>query len=134
MKQEMLDNLIIDEYTSFCAYTGHPGESVLDMMREMKEHNIRHLPIVRDKVVLGIVTDRDLNLVINSEEGRKLTAEDVMIPEPFVVKAGTSLRDVVFEMSEKKIGSAIVENYENDDIGIFTSVDALNALVEVLQD
>ena len=133
MKQEMIDNLTVDEFTSICTYRAHPDECVLEMMREMKEHNIRHLPIVDGTKVLGMVTDRDLNLVINSEEGRAYKAKDVMVEGPFVVQAGSSLRDVVFKMSEQKIGSAIVENFENNGIGIFTSVDALNALVEILQ-
>ena len=134
MKKEMLDGLLVDEYTSYCTYTGHPEESVLDMMREMREHNIRHLPIVDQGNIVGMVTDRELNLLINSEEGRTYKAKDVMVTDVYTVKGGTPLRDVVFEMSDQKIGSAVVESFEGDSIGIFTSVDALNALVEILQD
>jgi acetoin utilization protein AcuB len=133
MKQEMLENLLVDEYTSICSYTGKCDDKVIDLMRNMRENDIRHLPIIQSNEVVGIVTDRELNLVINSEDGRELTAADVMVPEPFTVKAGTPLREVVFEMSNLKIGSVIVENFE-DDYGIFTSIDALNALVEVLQE
>ena len=133
MEQELLENLIIDEFTSLCTHHGNPEQTAMAAMRQMKEHNIRHLPIIEDGEIKGIVTDRELNLVINSPENRELKAKEIMIEEPYIVQAGTSLRNVVFEMSRKKIGSAIIENFEGDKIGIFTSIDALNALVELLQ-
>jgi CBS domain-containing protein len=133
MEQKLLENLIIDEFTSFCTFTGNPDQTCLDLMRTMKEHRVRHLPIIENNEVIGIVTERDLNLIINSDHGRKLIARDAMVTDPFIVKSGAALRDVVFDMSEKKVGSAIVKNFENKSFGIFTSVDAMNALIEVLQ-
>ena len=54
-------------------------------------------------------------------------------PDPLTVSSGTSLIDAAFEMSEVKIGSLIVNDEHGRVMGIFTSTDGLNALVEVLR-
>ena len=55
-----------------------------------------------------------------------------MQKEPYLVSADTKLSEVAFYMSKNKYGSALVMNPDGD-LGIFTSTDALNALVEVLR-
>jgi len=52
---------------------------------------------------------------------------------PYVVESGTPLDQVALEMSNRKIGSAIVRNFDSFNYGIFTSTDALNALIEVVR-
>ena len=132
MEAMKIESYLIDEYTSPCTVTASKEETVLELMRKMGDHDVRHIPVVENNKAIGLVTERDLKLVINLATGRALTADEVMITEPFVVKPGEALRDVVFEMSKRKVGSALVLDAECEDIGIFTSTAALNALVEVL--
>lgn len=132
MEPMKIENDLIDEYTSPCTVIANKNETVLELMRKMGEYDVRHIPVVENNKAIGLVTERDLKLVINLATGRALTADEVMITEPFVVNYGESLRDVVFEMSRRKVGSALVLDARSEDIGIFTSTDALNALVEVL--
>ena len=56
-----------------------------------------------------------------------------MVNEPFCVSLGTPLDEVAFQMSQKKIGSALVVDGESKLDSIFTSVDGLNALIEVIR-
>ena len=56
-----------------------------------------------------------------------------MTPAPYTVLPDTPLDEVVYNMSKQKIGSTIVKSDEDEYIGIFTSTDALNALLEVLR-
>lgn len=37
-----------------------PGESMLEVARRMIENEVRHVPIVEDEVVVGVVSGRDL--------------------------------------------------------------------------
>jgi CBS domain-containing protein len=60
-------------------------------------------------------------------------AEDFMTAAPYCVPAGTPLEEVAFEMSAHKFGSVLVTDEDGNVSGIFTSIDALNALVEVLR-
>ncbi len=58
-----------------------------------------------------------------------------MTANPYIVEPDVELEKVVFHMSKNKIGSAIVkfDGGANTEFGIFTSTDALNALLEVLR-
>ena len=54
-----------------------------------------------------------------------------MVRDPLTVSSEMPLDEVAFEMSTRKVGSVIV-NDENDELlGIFTVTDALNALIEI---
>ena len=54
-----------------------------------------------------------------------------MASDPVTVNSQASLDEVAFEMSQKKIGSVIVNDENENFLGIFTVTDALNALIEI---
>jgi acetoin utilization protein AcuB len=99
----------------------------------MQEHGIRHLPILRDGTVVGMVSARDLKVLTALEPERRalVTAADIMTPDPVAVSASDWLDDVALLMSERKIGSVVVLDEDERFYGIFTATDALNALVEI---
>ena len=125
-------NIPVDEYTTPSPVTVSSSTSMPDLMAIMKNYEIRHIPVVDNDVAVGIISDRDLKMMMNVEGASALQAGDLMHEDPFTVESGTSLEQVVLEMSKNKIGSAIVNN-DGNIVGIFTSTDALNALVEVLR-
>lgn len=49
------------------------------------------------------------------------------------VRASTTLDEVAYLMSEKKVGSVIVNDDEGAFVGFFTTTDALNALIEIVR-
>ena len=125
----------VEEFTTPFPVTAKESASIDELRELMKRHEIRHLPIVTGETVVGIVSDRDLKLAagLTRDEKRQVFARDIMSPEPITVSSNDSLCDVAFEMSEKKIGSVIVNDETDKMIGIFTVTDALNALVEVIR-
>ncbi|HOM14314.1 MAG TPA: CBS domain-containing protein, partial [Rubrivivax sp.] len=52
-------------------------------------------------------------------------------PQPLTVNAAAPLDEVAYAMSERKVGSAIVNDENGEFLGIFTATDALNALIEL---
>ena len=111
-----------DEYTS-----------LTDLIDMMKECQIRHIPITRGGLPVGIVSERDLAAFQNKEFASKFTAGDLMIEEFFSVIESTDLKDVIKEMEKKKIGSCLVENESGELTGIFTVIDALRTLNVLLE-
>ena len=127
--REKFENLTVDEYTSVDPITIAPDINVLTARNLMKSNNIRHIPVVEDGIGIGLISDRDIRR-LDEEQLPKTSVKDVMIDEPFTVRSNAPLKEVVFEMSQKKIGSALV-NDENERLyGIFTSTDALNSIIE----
>jgi acetoin utilization protein AcuB len=103
--------------------------------RMMREGRFRHLPVTSGRDIVGVVTDRDIKLLLGPDFGnpdeRELTVRDAYIDKPCVVPASTPVATVARTMAQQHIGSAIVT--KNDKlVGIFTVTDACRALAEVL--
>ena len=102
----------------------------------MREGAFRHLPVTCGGAIVGIVTDRDIKLLLGPDFGnpeeRELKVRDAYIDKPCVVPASTPVATVARTMSEHHIGSAIVT--KNDKlVGIFTVTDACRALAEIIE-
>jgi acetoin utilization protein AcuB len=126
-----IKNLTVEEFTTPSPVTVNYSAD-LDMALDlMQEHGIRHLPVVnRDKVV-GIVSERDLLTHVGKDWTRMLKVEDIMNTSVLAVGVNDNLGEVAYQLSSQKKGSAIVLD-EDGLYGIFTTTDALNALVEVI--
>ncbi len=102
----------------------------------MREHHFRHLPVTSGGAIVGVLTDRDIKLVLGPDLGRpneeQLTVRDAYVEEPCVVPASTPVATVARTMAEHRIGSAIVTKSDKL-VGIFTVTDACRALAEVLE-
>ncbi len=113
-----------------------PGDLSIDEARLlMREYDIRHLPVLREDIVVGIVSDRDLRVAqgLGSEHKLQIRVADIMASDPVSVNASTPLDEVAFEMSARKIGSVLVNKDSGDFLGIFTVTDALDALIEIVR-
>lgn len=109
------------------------NEPLLRAMSLMRDLRIRHLPVMRKGKLVGIVSDRDANLVTSLADApaAEVTVEDAMTTNPYAVSPDTPLDEVAREMAERKIGSAVVMD-GSTVIGVFTTTDALRALAECL--
>jgi acetoin utilization protein AcuB len=102
--------------------------------RLMQAHHIRHLPVVGNGGLVGIVSDRDLQVL---ESGASIDPDTAavdlaMTPNPFIVTSDTALDEITEIMAEHKYGSVIVVGRDGVE-GIFTAVDACQALTTLLR-
>jgi len=125
-----LNQIQIDEFTSPIAITAPPETPLIKIRDLMNRNQVRHVIIGVDNEVEGILSDRDIAFLKYLKRG-DLLAKDVMVKTPYIVSPAASLESVAFAMSSRKIGSAIVQSKEENFLGIFTSTDALNALIEL---
>ncbi len=83
-----------------------PKDTIFDVARLMKNHNIGCVPIVADgDKVLGMVTDRDIVLNIakfNLDTGRTL-ASTIMTDKVYSVRPGADVEDALALMKKQKI-------------------------------
>lgn len=125
-------NVSVEEYTSPILVTIDPGANLDQAIELMQENGIRHLPVVRDEKVMGIVSERDLLLHVGKNWTSMMKVGDMMSTNLLSVHVNDSLGDVAYQLSNEKVGSAIVLDNEENLFGIFTTTDALNALVEIM--
>lgn len=128
-------NLPVEEFTTPDPVTATEDMSVDELRQSMLQHGVRHLPVVRAGTVVGVVSDRDVRLAQGLGEAHKIQvrAADIMASAPVAVKASTPLDEVAYAMSDRKIGSVIVNEDDGEFLGIFTVTDALNALIEIIR-
>jgi acetoin utilization protein AcuB len=102
----------------------------------LRDRHIRHLPVTREGVLAGVLTDRDIKLALGPDLGsppeRELRVGDVFQPECYVVDAGEHLVQVAATMAERHVGSALVTR-GGKLVGIFTTTDACRALARILR-
>lgn len=100
----------------------------------MSKNQIRHLPVMSQGQIEGILSNTDVNLIkgLSGVEIQKLKVVDCYTPHPYTVKSDAMLDEVLDEMAEKKYGCVLVS--DNDHlVGIFTWIDALKATKDLLK-
>ncbi|HEX7061521.1 MAG TPA: CBS domain-containing protein [Woeseiaceae bacterium] len=126
----------VEEFTTPDPITATEDMTIDHLRQLMDEHGIRHLPVVRDGTVVGVISERDVRLVsgLTAAEKLQVRAADIMATPPVTVSASTPLDEVAYTMSENKVGSVIVNDESGKFLGVFTATDALNALIEIIRE
>lgn len=123
----------IQKYMTTTPHSIGSEQTIARAASMMSQHHIRHLPVLHGGNLLGILTDRDIKLIesFKDVDVNKVSVEEAMTEQPYTVSPEAPLDEVVQTMAEKKLGSAvIVQNHKV--VGIFTTVDACQALAELL--
>ncbi len=110
-------------------------QTLSEAARLMGEHAVRHLPVLRDGSIVGVLSDRDIAIVesLGAVRPDAICAAEAMTPGPYCVPPEMSLGRVVTLMARHKYGCAIVtEAPDNRVLGVFTVTDALRLLDRLL--
>jgi len=120
-----------------------PNHSIGAALARMRRGGFRRLPVVEDGELVGIITDRDLRLAMNSpfvmREGwydsylmEHIEVSSCMTPDPITVEADSDLLDAVRLMRKHKFGGVPVVA-EGKLVGILTETDLLQYLERMLE-
>ena len=103
----------------------------------MLEHHVHHLPVTQGGELKGIVSDRDIKLLLGPELGspdpQDLTVEDAYVENGYSADLETPLAMVARTMAEQHIGAAVITRQQRI-AGIFTATDACRVLAEFLEE
>lgn len=123
----------ISQYMTPTPQTARPSLTLAEAMSLMRRHQIRHLPILEEGKLVGILTERGIHLIASFQhvDPARILVEEAMEQSVYVVPPCAGLDEVLAGMTSRKYGSAVVmKNLEV--LGIFTVADAFVALADLL--
>lgn len=127
-----VSHLIVEEIMTRSLITVTPETTVAEARELTRQHRIRHLPVLHDGTLTGIISDRDLR-----EAGATCGGEASQSIGRFIKTAVITthpleqIGEAAYLMAENKIGCLpVVQN--NHLIGIVTETDLLRQLVSLL--
>jgi len=116
-----------------------PEASAKEAFGIMKSLGIRHLVVVKEGVVMGIVTDRDLRRPKVSDVFKswhelyrvsdEFQVEDIMTSPALTIDAEADVKEAATIMVEKHVGALPVTDAHHGLAGIITEIDLLRALI-----
>ena len=121
-----------------------PDADIFEAHREMAAHNIRHLPVTKDKdILLGMVTDRDIRSAIpydlykniDQQSAQSQVSEqrvrDIMTRDLITISPMDTIQDALLLIQRAKVGALPVVE-EGRLKGILSVRDLLRAFINVL--
>lgn len=115
-----------------------PETTLLDALRLTREKRIRHLPVVRDGFLIGLISDRDLLDAApsklepsNQHLLTSTTVEQIMVHDVTTCHPLDFVEDAASQMYRHRVGCLpVVTNRKL--VGIITERDILHTLVEMM--
>jgi acetoin utilization protein AcuB len=111
--------------------TVRPHETARHAYQLMRDNRFRHLPVVEDGRLVGILSDRDLRPVLLSPGLARARVRELMSEDLTTVGPETPIEEAASLLVVKKIGCLPVVA-QGRLVGIVTETDLLAVLVELL--
>ncbi len=131
----------VTDYMTAKVITVPPTTGVREAFFIMKENHIRHLPVVENNRLVGIVSDRELRRPGWVDETRDIThvyylkdslsVGDVMIRDVLVIHTYDTLRKAAKLLLDNRIGAAPVLDKTGAVVGMLSAVDLLKAFYDL---
>ncbi len=108
------------------------SESVAVADERMHRHGIRHLPVMGDEGVVGLVSERDLTIIgdLKGTDPRVMSVAAIMRSPVYTCSPSQSIGEVALQMATRKVGSCVVVD-GGALVGLVTTVDLMRYLAKV---
>ena len=124
--------------------TLQPEQTLRDAVELLRSKHIRHLPVIEDGRLIGIVTDRDVKRAtpsllsgVDRDEYDRVLDEtkiaQIMTREPMTVTPESELKAAVKVFIDRKVGALPVVS-GSQLVGIVTEIDLLRVFHSILKD
>lgn len=132
----------VSRYMTQKLIVANPGMSVSQAFLLMRTNRVRHIPVVEDEKLVGIISDRDLRRPRWAENVDDWTSyyqindshsvSDIMTRNPETVRASDTILKAVRIFRDHRYGALPVLNKDDELVGILSAQDLLEPLEEFL--
>ena len=132
----------VEEWMTRNPITIEKDATIIEAIHLMKEKAIRRLPVMDKGKIAGILTEK----MVTEFKPSKATSLDTwevhyllastpvtqaMNPNPYKVTPGTDLTEAAKLLHDRKLNGVLVVNEKDELVGILTTTNALEALIEI---
>ena len=132
----MPDLIPVRQYMTALPETIDEDLSLADAKDRMFDLGIRHLPVLHQGKLVGILSQRDIAVAeaLATNDYAEISVKQVMTEVPFTCGPNAHVEAVAREMAKHLYGSAIVVDpaHPSQVVGVFTTTDALRALADIV--
>lgn len=134
--------LLVENWMSPKVITVDADDSMLDVAKLLKEHNVRRLVVLEKGKLAGIVTDRDLKRASPSDatalEAHELLylianikVREIMTRNPITVPYNYTIEEAAEILLQAKISGVPVVDKDGDVIGMISQTDLFKVLISL---
>ncbi len=134
--------MLVKEWMATKPIVVDENTSIMKATQIMKENNIRRIPVVRDRRLMGIISDRDIKEAAPSKATSldvhelyyllsEIKIKDIMTPDPITLKENDSVEKAAVIMLENRISGMPIVDDNNQVIGIITETDVFKVMVSI---
>jgi len=134
--------LLVENWMNPNVITVDADDSMLDATKLLKEHNIRHLPVLEKGKLVGVITDRDLKRASPSDatalEAHELLylianikVREIMTKNPITVPYNFTIEEAAELLLQARISGMPVVDKDGDVIGTITQTDLFKVLISL---
>jgi len=134
--------MYVSDWMSKRVISVEESDSLSVAINTMKRNKIRHLPVLNNNKLVGIVTDRDIKRASPSKVTSldiwevhylmsKINVKDVMVKNPYTISPEATIEKAALIMDHNKIGSLPVLNADNNLVGLLSIHDIFLAFISI---
>jgi len=134
--------LLVENWMNQNVITVDADDSMLDATKLLKEHNIRHLPVLEKGKLVGVITDRDLKRASPSDATTleaheilyliaNIKVREIMTRNPITVPYNFTIEEAAEILLQAKISGMPVVDKDGDVIGTITQTDLFKVLISL---
>lgn len=132
--------MLVDEAMTVHTRAVRPDQSLSDVRSIFEEEGFRHLPVMGNEGIIGIITHTDLMRVtygahiaeadfeVNDLILESTTVEESMSKKLITIESGADLKEAARLMRKYKVGCVPVVD-KGDLLGLVTTTDVLSAYI-----
>lgn len=134
--------MLVEEAMTSHTKTVSPQQSLSDVRKIFEEEGFRHLPVLGNDGLVGMITHTDLMRVtygahiadadfeVNNLILETTIVDEAMSKEIYTIEEGSDLKEAARIMKKFKVGCVPVVNGNGGLLGLVTSTDILSAYID----
>jgi acetoin utilization protein AcuB len=136
-------NMRVSEFMTRKVLTAAPDDGIRELFFRMREHSIRHVPVLDGAQLVGMISDRDLRRPDWVDEAPDLSYEyhlednisvgDLMSRNPIAVHTYDELAIACQQIEKHGFGALPVLDKGNHLVGIISKADLVRAFARLLE-